>query len=620
MGKSRLDLFHVRGRRTPQVGITMLQISTGKFFDTDATFDTTHRGVLYSNFQTLGGDTISTQAGNLLAATRWGDIETFVCEVFERQPKLIAPGVVGSVGPDSFIHDFAAVCSFSLERLLTPDRDLATRLLTAQRPPLGIPKLPKQYVSMVFDTSLPYDAQAPARLESFIAALLRLERKSFTGVMKAIRRYVTAMHRLADDLDLAYALFVAAIESLAQEFDNFSPEWEDYDQTKRKPVDTALRKASPETAAAVRDAILSSEHVAIGRRFREFTVSHLGTGFFRDGAARRAGPTGKSDLMVALRNAYNVRSGYVHTLKAIPRLLASPMALTDIIQIDGSPYLTFEGLARVVRTVILEYVSRAPTAERESVAYWDDFPNMLRAPLAPSMWIHNAEQYSHHVSYMYLNGFLQQVEQNLLNPSEPLTDIRAVARRIESLLPTLAKREQRRPLTTLHFWFSYFLPVDERDRSRERIEKFISELDTECAEAFFLYVFLNSLPKWSAESCEAIFETYIRKRYEKQRLNVGKILGAAGALTVAEMYRVSGNEVAARRLIARAVEEFPAIAQLRKYEASLKPSLEPIVWQQILLPSASSSSSVSNTSVKRLTKLNRRIPKNKRVRRIGQRT
>ncbi|PXX38267.1 MULTISPECIES: hypothetical protein [Burkholderia] len=585
----------------------MLQISTGKFFNTTETYDTIHRGVLYSNLHTLLGDCITTPAGNLSPAARWGDIETLVCEVIERQPNVRAVGVILSVGPDAFIHDFAAVSSFSLQRLLTPDHDLAMRLLTAQRPPLGIPKLPKQYVSKMFDMSLPYDVQAGPRLSTFLDDLLKLERKSFSGAMKAIRRYVTATHRLADDLDLAYALLVAAIESLAQEFDDFSPEWDDYDQKKRQPVDRALEGASTDVALAVREAILGAEHVAISRRFREFTLAHLGRDFFRGEAEGRVAPVGKGDLEVALKNAYNVRSGYVHALKSIPRLLASPMALTDLMAVDGMPFLTFEGLARVARTVILEFISRAPTTESEEVAYMDDFPNLLRAPLSPSMWIYNAEGYSVQSAYLYLNGFLEQVEQALLSAS-PVTDIRGVTEKIEVLLLSLAKPEQRRPLIALHFWFSHFLPKEERHRYRKRMDNFISELDTECPEGFFLYVYGGQLPPWSAESCEAIFDTYIRRRYGGKKLNVGTVLGAAGALTIAELYRLAGDEDSARRLIARAIDEFPGLARLREYEANIGDSVPPIAWWTILLPEPKSSkSSATGSQPNKLIKLNRRL-------------
>ncbi|NRE46387.1 hypothetical protein [Burkholderia pseudomallei] len=585
----------------------MLQISTGKFFNTNVTYDTIHRGVLYSNLHTLPGDCITTPAGNLSPAARWGDIETLVCEVIERQPNVRAVGVILSVGPDAFIHDFAAVSSFSLQRLLTPDHDLAMRLLTAQRPPLGIPKLPRQYVSKMFDMSLPYDVQAGPRLSTFLDDLLKLERKSFSGAMKAIRRYVTATHRLADDLDLAYALLVAAIESLAQEFDDFSPEWDDYDQKKRQPVDRALEGAPTDVALAVREAILGAEHVAISRRFREFTLAHLGPDFFRGEAEGRVAPVGKGDLEVALKNAYNVRSGYVHALKSIPRLLASPMALTDLMAVDGIPFLTFEGLARVARTVILEFISRAPTTESEEVAYMDDFPNLLRAPLAPSMWIHNAEGYSVQSAYLYLNGFLEQVEQALLSAS-PVTDIRGVTKKIEVLLPSLAKPEQRRPLIALHFLFSHFLPKEERHHYRKCMDNFIGELDTECPEGFFLYVYGGHLPPWSAESCEAIFDTYIRRRYGGKKLNVGTVLGAAGALTIAELYRLAGDEDSARRLIARAIDEFPGLARLREYEANIGDSIPPIAWWTILLPEPeSSTSSATGSQPNKLIKLNRRL-------------
>lgn len=586
----------------------MLQISTGKFFNTADTHDTIHRGVLYSNFHMLPDDCITTRAGTLSPAARWGDIETLVCEVIERQPDIWAAGAILSIGPDAFINDFAAVSSFFLERLLTPDHDLAMRLLIAQRPPLGISKLPRQYVSRIFDMSLPYDRQADERLSNFITDLLKLERKSFSGALRAIRRYVTAMHRLADDLDLAYSLFVAAIESLAQEFDGFNSLWDDYDQTKRRPVDTALEHAPPEIALAVRDAILSTEHVALNRRFREFSLAHIGPRFFRHEVEGRVAPAGKSDLNVALKNAYQVRSGYIHTLKSIPRLLASPMALTDLMPIEGVPYLTFEGLARVARTVILEFIRRAPTTEREDFFYTDDFPNLLSAPLDPSLWIHNAEGYSVQSAYMYLNGFLQQVEQRLLNPNLRVTDIRGVTAKIEKLLPSLAKPEQRRPLAALFYWFCHFLGTEERQSAFGRQEKYIKELETECAEGFFLYIYEGSLPPWSADKCTALLELYIRKRYNKGQLNVGSILGAAGALTIAEMYRRSEDQDAARRLIAWAVEEFPGLAKLREYEASLDGPLQPVVWWEILLstPALNSNLGDSNTPQK-LSKLNRRL-------------
>lgn len=210
----------------------MLQVSSGKFYAGLDVYETVHRGVLYTNYRMLPDDVINTSSGKLLSATGWNGIATTVCELIERLPKYSetpSPGTPTSVGPDVFIHDFAAISSFALQATFTPDQSLAQRLLTAQRPTLGIPALPSQYVARVFDISPPYNASGSGELSSFVDELLDLKRLHYEGALRAIRRYVTAMHRLADDLDLAYALLVASIESLAQEFDDFVPEWKDYD-------------------------------------------------------------------------------------------------------------------------------------------------------------------------------------------------------------------------------------------------------------------------------------------------------------------------------------------------------------------------------------------------------
>lgn len=586
----------------------MLQISTGKFFNTDDMQETIHRGVLYSNFRIFRDECMTTQAGTLSAAVRWRDIQTLVCEVVERQPNVRVAGAIVSVGPDTFVNDFAAVASFALERLFTPDHDLAVRLLTSQRPPLGIPQLPRSYVSKTFDIEASYDQEAEARLANFFTDLLSLERKSFSAAMSAIRRYVTALHRLSDDLDLAYTLFVAAIESLVQKLHGTAPVWEDLDQRKRMPIDKALKDADSDMANSVRAAILSGEHVALSRRFREFTLDHVGAGFFRNDAAKSSAPPGKGDLTIALKNAYDIRSGYIHTLKAIPGLLASPHSLAEVALVDGTPHLTFEGLARVARAVIHEFVRRAPRSEREEYDYQQDFPNLLRMPLAPSMWIHNPVPFTTDWAYAYLNGFLLEVEQQLLHADKPITDIRKVTEKIDSLLPGLAKPEQRRPLVTLHYWFSHYLPRDERAKAISRLGTFLDDLEAESAEAFFLYVFEGRLPPWSAKTCEALFDTYSRFRYRDKHLNVGGLLGAAGLLAIAETFRRSGQDKEARRLIARAVEEFPGLVHLREFETRVGEELPPIGWWEILLHERATSVETQNlTTGNKLTRLNARL-------------
>src|SRR5262249_29000532 len=48
----------------------------------------------------------------------------------------------------------------------------------------------------------------------------------------------------------------------------------------------------------------------------------------------------------ALRQAYSIRSSYLHHLKDIPRLLVGIEGFHETMVVDGQPTLTFAGLAR----------------------------------------------------------------------------------------------------------------------------------------------------------------------------------------------------------------------------------------------------------------------------------
>lgn len=187
---------------------------------------------------------------------------------------------------ETLINDFAAVVSFALNITCTTDLDLARRLVADQRPSLGADLVPQKYVPRMFDRAVNWQPNDADRLRRFVACLIALERTSYEGAMRAIRRYVIGTHRISDDVSLAYALFVMSMESLAQKFDGFDPAWDDYDREKRRRVDDALEGAHEVTIDKVRTAILANEHVAIARRFREFALAHVGPSFFREEAEK----------------------------------------------------------------------------------------------------------------------------------------------------------------------------------------------------------------------------------------------------------------------------------------------------------------------------------------------
>jgi len=246
-----------------------------------------------------------------------------------------------------------------------PDRDLVQRLTNATTPALGLFALPNKYVPRMFDEKLSFQMNEVSTLQPFFKDLMGLERKVYLSVIRSIRRYVMAMHRLSDDLDLAYALLVASIEALAQEFDGTIPLWEHYDERKRKRIDKALTEASEPVRQDVRDAILSNEHVALKRKFSSFTNHYLSPSFFRNGTEGHPYPAGRSELVLAIKQAYDLRSTYIHTLRPLPKNLVSPHVQSDVISDNGKLLLSFRGLARVARHVIFEFISQSSKIDKE---------------------------------------------------------------------------------------------------------------------------------------------------------------------------------------------------------------------------------------------------------------
>lgn len=585
----------------------MLQISTGKFFTSDKLYVTRHRAVLYSNYapshrmvETPDGASLSpvmleTSAGSLMSMSTSKSSEEVFPWLYEVDEKLEAVRPDGTrefliaVGAEYFVQDFAAVAAFALNITCTPDLDLARRLIHGQHAALGVPYPPKQYVGRVFDPRIEPQSTDGTWLQEFVRDLVGLERHTYKAVMRAIRRYVNGLHRIADDLDLAYALLVASIESLAQGFDTFRPKWEDFEQKKRTALDKVLSRASADVAADIRNVLLAHEHLALARRYREFTLQHLQPSFFREEVVGATSPVRRSDLTEALERAYVFRSKYVHTLLELPRYLTTSLSTGDSCSVEGKPALTFHGLARIARHAIIEFIARAPKYKRENIDYRKELPNTVRVKLAFSVWGTWSSNYDHKSARRFLSGFLEEFT-TILTTVPPatvtLTDIRPLVAKAEQLIPSLAKVEQRLPLLALYFLFHRIVPsVDHRPDFQQVLNKYADDFNDPSIESMLIHVLEESVPEWTLEEFEAMRQVYFKQRYTKNGLEFGAILETAVTLFSAEMHRRAGDEVRARLLISEAVENLPGRASLLQFEDRMSEEPLPVInWRELLLP------------------------------------
>ena len=569
----------------------MLQIITEKFYRPGERYETLHRAVFYTNYRMLmRAERMETPIGVLLPTTGLEGLAAMTCEILEKiekHPDGDQPGVMISTGGASLLNDFAAVTAFALNITCTPDPDLTRRLLATERPSLGVQAVPSEFIKRTFDRQLiSKEGDAPA-LAQFVTRLVGLERKRFEVAMRSIRQYITGLHRIADNIGLAYTLLVMSVELLAQHFDGHVAEWSDYEHRKRERIDAALEGAPDDVSDRVRMAVLANEHIAAARRFRDFALTHIAPSFFREEAAQTVGPISRDDLTVALQQAYAIRSRYVHTLEEVPSSLTVG-SMPELVDAGDRPALSVAGLARVARHIIIQFVTRGPFLEREEFDYRRSFPNIVSVRLAPEYWIANTGGFTYKHGPQKLSAFIGQITSAVLLriPNANITDVRPVLELVEKIVPGLQDFRQRLPLLTLYFLFHRTAGKDFYCKQwPELIDKYKSDFDQPSMESFVAHLYSDQPVEWTLEQFEAVRRDYFKNRRRTDRTDVGRLLEAAYLLYSAEMHRKAGDGTRARELVALAVDAYPGHTALRAFEAAFTDDpLPKIEWQKILLP------------------------------------
>lgn len=568
----------------------MLQINSGKLFTRRVGRRNQLRGIIYTNLRIDRERSIETVAGTLLPTSTLHHSSAVVYEIIEHmEAEPTATGVLVSHGAEPYLQDFSAVASFALNAICTPNSDLLRRVTSKDRG-LSTQCAPSRLVRRVFDADLWCQPEDSENLIAFVKQLIGLKRSSYLAAMRAIRTYVTGLHRVADDLELAYMLLVASIESLAQGFDGHQAEWDDLDEGKRKSIDNALLDAPEDVCLRVRAAILEIEHVSLARRFRDFTLDHLDPTYFRDEAASTENPIRRADLPEALKQAYRARSRYIHNLQELPRLMTFGDSFSETMRVEQTTMLTVQGLVRLARHVITCFVMRQPTVETEEYDYGSERAGVVKVELAPQYWIGRAEGQIEESGRSRLEGFLEQVADVFLKaPNASVTDLRAVLSKIEEAMPTM-KIEWRLPYIALYCLYNRLVRTEDRTPNADQVlEPLEKELLLPSSESMMVHLVLDVIPSWDISTHRKIHDAYFKTRHRKKGLRAPRVFEAGVSLALAERCRLANDVIQARELISLAVENSPGNAALRRLEEGFNGEIS-INWRTLLLPAAASAS------------------------------
>ncbi len=566
----------------------MLQITTGKFFKKEPGSRKELCGVAFTNLQLL--NPIDTIAGRLRPINSASNPNTLVYEMTEQIETEPGEGALVSHGVGPYLEDFSAVVSFALRAICTPSHELTSRL-TSNRPGVIVGVRPSDYIQRAFDGLIVCKDEDAEYLSQFVANLIGLERKSYLAAIRAIRAYTASLHRLVDDLELAYTLMIVSIETLVStrgDANGDNIEWNDYDKGKRKAIDKALDCADQETTKRVREAILRYERPSLTERVCDFTLSHLGKPYFRDEAKDAVGPIGRLELRHALQNAYAIRSRYIHDLKELPSLLAHRRRdYGEVHSSEGKSFLTLQGLSRLVRHVITEYIRRQPKVVTEDYDYRHEQSGIIYVPLVdfdPNFWIHQLNGLSISSGRTRLEGFLSQLVSCLQKEENSVvTDISEMLSKAVEMFPNM-NQDQRRPFLALYILFNNLVSHESQLNRDTKLERnYLEEIKNPSPEAMLVHLLLGTVPEWTLGEHQGVYLKYLGSYSRKSGLKAPPSLVAGCALELAERYRAVGDFERARELITSAVENYPGHEPLFSFECIFDPGT-PINWREVVLP------------------------------------
>ena len=565
----------------------MLQIASGKLFTSPPVRQNDLRGVLHTNLHLSSEKAIETAGGRLLPtdvlSSHPGQLVYEFTELIEGPGSVAGALVSHTIKP--YLRDFAAVVSLGFNVTCGIRAEDISRLL-GQDLSVGTAFPARSFIPRVFDQEVVAGPDEVDRFVEFVGDLIALKRQSFLAAMRAIRTYVVGLHRLVDDLDLAYTLLVASIESLAQDFDDFQPQWENYEDAKRRKIDAALQAADEHTARDVRSALLEIEHVSLARRFREFSLAHVKKSYFRHETEGVHEPASRDDLEEALQQAYRMRSRYLHGLQEMPRLLGVNAIRWDTIRIDGKTLLTFQGITRLARHVILEFVARQPKVAKESYDYRLERDGIVQVQIDPKYWIGDTKSLQLSDGNKRLEGFLNQVSSYFRGvENATVTDLRPALLKAEKIFSSSSEKK-RRPFLALYVLFNEFQSDDKRTpRFQKTKGQYAGELAKPSIEGMVVHLVLQIPPDWSISEYRRAYKAYFHQRNTKMGLRLPRTFEAGISLELAELYRAAGESGEARALLARATESYPGHKPLQDMEQSF--DLErTIKWFEIVFPAA----------------------------------
>lgn len=396
--------------------------------------------------------------------------------------------------------------------------------------------VPANYVRSILDKERKVDEKRILEEKENVSNLIALSREDYVTVITCIKTYCASVRLLETDPNLAYSMLVFALESLSQSYDKYEPKWEDYDENIKGKLEKKFKMMDETLAEEIKNILLKNAHLKLSKRFLHFILNYLNDDFYF--AKDISNKIQRDDVERALKNAYNIRSRYAHALKLIidQSAVDNISKVSDYFRNNREPYLTYSGLLRVMKYVVIEFVGQKEKVERESIDWQKGLPGIIDVKLGPEFWMSKNESSKCEGASARLQGYIEGLMEK---KAYDITDVMKTY--IENF--EHVKEESKRSIFTLCILWNATVKHDSEKKKyyNDFIEKHISRLNVCCIQNMVLLAIPfkgNYEFEWkeSEEEIEKIILEYIRNRKKETSFMFPNIIETIIYLRIAEKF------------------------------------------------------------------------------------
>lgn len=538
----------------------MLQILTGRFFEGKGKLEEQEtEAVLYSNFWFIRE--INTPVG-VLNPARYGTREAtaFVFRYVNKYERASNNDPMVLAHSDEAVDQFRALATLWFRALFHPDRAFVEAMTRPYPRGFGGGIVPARYVDRYFTASVECDYEERAGFSTFLNSVLSLPREKYLRVITCVRAFCDSLEALGINYDVAYSLLIYMLEALGKASDEkFTPVWEDYEEGQRKKVDKLCGEMEGDLARRLRETLTNTPHLKLSKRFMDFVSGNIQDSFYTTESVGRTWPIRKNELPRLLKNLYTTRSVYVHELEEVldESRHIRPEPTDDTTRIRHDPFLTYSGLVRLSRAVLINFIHSAPKLGTEQAHWRAQLPGMVSVEMSPEYWIWKTDGFEAKHAKKLFSGVAAHFLDLIPKDGAAMAPIGPVVEIVEHLIPKASKEHQ--PALLGIFWlYNCFIVPDRQRPNWKQLIQGVLEKATECHMEYLVSAVLcGGRAGFDAATSERAYREYLQHRHKPQCVWVAGLLEATVVCHVANLYHEEGKHDDHRRLLGEAVLDTP---------------------------------------------------------------